>query len=165
MKRIFLSALPTILPLSAYADLPLTIEDMMIDKGKLETGNFPYLPEQRKQPRRTCRAGLHPNRRNLVYPHSDQNSRKRQQYRYARRHTRFALRADRQYRHLRQRQLSMARRTQTRRQRQNPKQTDVRHIRRHQPHLPQRRQNPVLIAFLESTVYEKSRNKASSGKS
>ncbi len=45
MKRIFLSALPAILPLSAYADLPLTIEDMMIDKGKLETGNFPYLPE------------------------------------------------------------------------------------------------------------------------
>ncbi|WP_195764340.1 hypothetical protein, partial [Neisseria gonorrhoeae] len=30
----------------------------------------------------------------------------------------------------------MARRTQTRRQRQNPQQTDVRHIRRHQPHLP-----------------------------
>ena len=39
MKRIFLSALPAILPLSAYADLPLTIEDMMTDKGKwkLET--------------------------------------------------------------------------------------------------------------------------------
>lgn len=34
MKRIFLSALPAILPLSAYADLPLTIEDMMTDKGK-----------------------------------------------------------------------------------------------------------------------------------
>lgn len=39
MKRISLSTLPTILPLSAYADLPLTIEDMMTDKGKwkLET--------------------------------------------------------------------------------------------------------------------------------
>ena len=39
MKRIFLSALPAILPLSAYADQPLTIEDMMTDKGKwkLET--------------------------------------------------------------------------------------------------------------------------------
>ncbi|ENX0650304.1 hypothetical protein BOE96_04965, partial [Neisseria gonorrhoeae] len=36
MKRIFL---PAILPLSAYADLPLTIEDIMTDKGKwkLET--------------------------------------------------------------------------------------------------------------------------------
>lgn len=31
MKRIFL---PAILPLSAYADLPLTIEDIMTDKGK-----------------------------------------------------------------------------------------------------------------------------------
>lgn len=30
MKRIFL---PAILPLSAYADLPLTIEDIMTDKG------------------------------------------------------------------------------------------------------------------------------------
>lgn len=84
MKRIFLSALPTILPLSAYADLPLTIEDMMINKGKLETGNFPYLPEQQKQPRRTYRAGLHPNRRNLVYPHSNRNPRKRQQYPFRR---------------------------------------------------------------------------------
>ncbi|ENV6637899.1 TPA: hypothetical protein WK388_001064, partial [Neisseria gonorrhoeae] len=39
MKRIFLPALPAILPLSAYADLPLTIEDIMTDKGKwkLET--------------------------------------------------------------------------------------------------------------------------------
>ncbi|EEZ70921.1 hypothetical protein NEICINOT_04962 [Neisseria cinerea ATCC 14685] len=84
MKRIFLSALPIILPLSAYADLPLTIEDMMTDKGKLETGNFPYLPEQRKQPHQTCRASLHPNRRNLVYPHSDRNPRKRQQYPFRR---------------------------------------------------------------------------------
>ena len=147
MKRIFLSALPIILPLSAYADLPLTIEDMMTDKGKLETGNFPYLPEQRKQPHQTCRASLHPNRRNLVYPHSDRNPRKRQQYRYARRHARFALRTDRQYRYLRQRQLSVARRTQTRQQRQNPQQTDVRHIRRHQPHLPQRRQKPRTHRF------------------
>ena len=39
MKRTFLSALPAILPLSAYADLHLTIEDMMTNKGKwkLET--------------------------------------------------------------------------------------------------------------------------------
>ncbi|HFA6481960.1 TPA: meta-pathway of phenol degradation family protein, partial [Neisseria gonorrhoeae] len=39
MKRIFLPALPAILPLSVYADLPLTIEDIMTDKGKwkLET--------------------------------------------------------------------------------------------------------------------------------
>lgn len=34
MKRTFLSALPSILPLSAYADLHLTIEDMMTNKGK-----------------------------------------------------------------------------------------------------------------------------------
>lgn len=34
MKRIFLPALPAILPLSTYADLPLTIEDIMTDKGK-----------------------------------------------------------------------------------------------------------------------------------
>ena len=33
MKRIFLSALPSILPLSAYADLPLTIEDMMTTRA------------------------------------------------------------------------------------------------------------------------------------
>lgn len=31
MKRIFLPALPAILPLSTYADLPLTIEDIMTD--------------------------------------------------------------------------------------------------------------------------------------
>lgn len=39
MKRTFLSALPAILPLSAYANLHLTIEDMMTNKGKwkLET--------------------------------------------------------------------------------------------------------------------------------
>lgn len=36
MKRIFLSTLLSILPLSAYADQPLTIEDMMTDKGKLK---------------------------------------------------------------------------------------------------------------------------------
>ena len=51
MKRIFLSALPAILPLSAYADLPLTIEDMMTDKGKwkLET-SITYLNSETTAP-------------------------------------------------------------------------------------------------------------------
>ena len=141
MKNI-LFVFASLVPLCARADLPLSLEDAMTDKGKLKLDasittstakaaapNSPPLCIPKREPpplspfrlkfRKTAATAICLSARSA------------------------ALRANRKYRYLRQRQLLMARKPPVqRRKQQNPRQTPLRCFSRHQPHLPQRRQKP-----------------------
>ncbi len=132
----------------------------------METGNFPYLPEQRKQPRRTCR--------NLFTskPAQPRLSPFRPKFKKTAAipicslctlGLRYGLTSNTDIygsgSYLWHEERKLDGNGKTRNKRMSDISLDISHT------FLKDDKNPALISFLESTVYEKSRNKASSGKS
>ncbi|EMT5920541.1 TPA: meta-pathway of phenol degradation family protein [Neisseria gonorrhoeae] len=165
MKRIFLPALPAILPLSAYADLPLTIEDIMTDKGKwkLET-SLTYLNSENSRSALAAPVYIQTGATSFIpIPTEIQENGSNTDMLAGTLGLRYGLTGNTDIygsgSYLWHEERKLDGNGKTRNKRMSDISAGISHT------FLKDGKNPALIAFLESTVYEKSRNKASSGKS
>lgn len=165
MKRIFLSALPAILPLSTYADLPLTIEDIMTDKGKwkLET-SLTYLNSENSRAELTAPVYIQTGATSFIpIPTEIQENGSNTDMLAGTLGLRYGLTGNTDIygsgSYLWHEERKLDGNGKTRNKRMSDISAGISHT------FLKDDKNPALIGFLESTVYEKSRNKASSGKS
>ncbi|MEF1433966.1 meta-pathway of phenol degradation family protein [Neisseria gonorrhoeae] len=165
MKRIFLPALPAILPLSAYADLPLTIEDIMTDKGKwkLET-SLTYLNSENSRAALAAPVYIQTGATSFIpVPTEIQENGSNTDMLAGTLGLRYGLTGNTDIygsgSYLWHEERKLDGNGKTRNKRMSDISAGISHT------FLKDGKNPALIAFLESTVYEKSRNKASSGKS
>ncbi|EMS1928090.1 meta-pathway of phenol degradation family protein [Neisseria gonorrhoeae] len=165
MKRIFLPALPAILPLSAYADLPLTIEDIMTDKGKwkLET-SLTYLNSENSRAALASPVYIQTGSASFIpVPTEIQENGSNTDMLAGTLGLRYGLTGNTDIygsgSYLWHEERKLDGNGKTRNKRMSDISAGISHT------FLKDGKNPALIAFLESTVYEKSRNKASSGKS
>lgn len=165
MKRIFLSALPAILPLSAYADLPLTIEDIITDKGKwkLET-SLTYLNSENSRAALAAPVYIQTGATSFIpIPTEIQENGSNTDMLAGTLGLRYGLTGNTDIygsgSYLWHEERKLDGNGKTRNKRMSDISAGISHT------FLKDDKNPALIAFLESTVYEKSRNKASSGKS
>ncbi|HGM0853148.1 TPA: meta-pathway of phenol degradation family protein, partial [Neisseria gonorrhoeae] len=164
-KRIFLPALPAILPLSAYADLPLTIEDIMTDKGKwkLET-SLTYLNSENSRSELAAPVYIQTGSASFIpVPTEIQENGSNTDMLAGTLGLRYGLTGNTDIygsgSYLWHEERKLDGNGKTRNKRMSDISAGISHT------FLKDGKNPALIAFLESTVYEKSRNKASSGKS
>ncbi|EMU0435023.1 meta-pathway of phenol degradation family protein [Neisseria gonorrhoeae] len=162
MKRIFL---PAILPLSAYADLPLTIEDIMTDKGKwkLET-SLTYLNSENSRSELAAPVYIQTGATSFIpIPTEIQENGSNTDMLAGTLGLRYGLTGNTDIygsgSYLWHEERKLDGNGKTRNKRMSDISAGISHT------FLKDGKNPALIAFLESTVYEKSRNKASSGKS
>lgn len=165
MKRIFLSALPAILPLSAYADLPLTIEDIITDKGKwkLET-SLTYLNSENSRAALAAPVYIQTGATSFIpIPTEIQENGSNTDMLTGTLGLRYGLTGNTDIygsgSYLWHEERKLDGNGKTRNKRMSDISAGISHT------FLKDDKNPALIGFLESTVYEKSRNKASSGKS
>ncbi|WP_082295504.1 meta-pathway of phenol degradation family protein [Neisseria gonorrhoeae] len=165
MKRIFLPALPAILPLSAYADLPLTIEDIMTDKGKwkLET-SLTYLNSENSRSELAAPVYIQTGSASFIpVPTEIQENGSNTDMLAGTLGLRYGLTGNTDIygsgSYLWHEERKLDGNGKTRNKRMSDISAGISHT------FLKDGKNPALIAFFESTVYEKSRNKASSGKS
>lgn len=165
MKRIFLSALPAILPLSTYADLPLTIEDIMTDKGKwkLET-SLTYLNSENSRAELAAPVYIQTGATSFIpIPTEIQENGSNTDMLAGTLGLRYGLTGNTDIygsgSYLWHEERKLDGNGKTRNKRMSDISAGISHT------FLKDDKNPALIGFLESTVYEKSRNKASSGKS
>ncbi|HEZ2627240.1 TPA: meta-pathway of phenol degradation family protein [Neisseria meningitidis] len=165
MKRIFLSALPAILPLSTYADLPLTIEDIMTDKGKwkLET-SLTYLNSENSRAALAAPVYIQTGATSFIpIPTEIQENGSNTDMLAGTLGLRYGLTGNTDIygsgSYLWHEERKLDGNGKTRNKRMSDVSLGISHT------FLKDDKNPALISFLESTVYEKSRNKASSGKS
>ncbi|HEZ1470810.1 TPA: meta-pathway of phenol degradation family protein [Neisseria meningitidis] len=165
MKRIFLPALPAILPLSAYADLPLTIEDIMTDKGKwkLET-SLTYLNSENNRAELAAPVYIQTGATSFIpIPTEIQENGSNTDMLVGTLGLRYGLTGNTDIygsgSYLWHEERKLDGNGKTRNKRMSDISAGISHT------FLKDDKNPALIGFLESTVYEKSRNKASSGKS
>ncbi|WP_127262008.1 meta-pathway of phenol degradation family protein [Neisseria meningitidis] len=165
MKRIFLSALPAILPLSAYADLPLTIEDIITDKGKwkLET-SLTYLNSENSRATLAAPVYIQTGATSFIpIPTEIQENGSNTDMLAGTLGLRYGLTGNTDIygsgSYLWHEERKLDGNGKTRNKRMSDISAGISHT------FLKDDKNPALIGFLESTVYEKSRNKASSGKS
>ncbi|HFC6736603.1 TPA: meta-pathway of phenol degradation family protein [Neisseria meningitidis] len=165
MKRIFLPALPAILPLSAYADLPLTIEDIMTDKGKwkLET-SLTYLNSENSRAELAAPVYIQTGATSFIpIPTEIQENGSNTDMLAGTLGLRYGLTGNTDIygsgSYLWHEERKLDGNGKTRNKRMSDISAGISHT------FLKDDKNPALIGFLESTVYEKSRNKASSGKS
>lgn len=165
MKRIFLSALPAILPLSTYADLPLTIEDIMTDKGKwkLET-SLTYLNSENSRAELAAPVYIQTGATSFIpIPTEIQENGSNTDMLAGTLGLRYGLTGNTDIygsgSYLWHEERKLDGNGKTRNKRMFDISAGISHT------FLKDDKNPALIGFLESTVYEKSRNKASSGKS
>ncbi|WP_447546441.1 meta-pathway of phenol degradation family protein [Neisseria gonorrhoeae] len=165
MKRIFLPALPAILPLSAYADLPLTIEDIMTDKGKwkLET-SLTYLNSENSRAALAAPVYIQTGSASFIpVPTEIQENGSNTDMLAGTLGLRYGLTGNTDIygsgSYLWHEERKLDGNGKTRNKRMSDISAGISHT------FLKDGKNPALIAFFESTVYEKSRNKASSGKS
>ncbi|HEZ0698805.1 TPA: meta-pathway of phenol degradation family protein [Neisseria meningitidis] len=165
MKRIFLPALPAILPLSAYADLPLTIEDIMTDKGKwkLET-SLTYLNSENNRAELAAPVYIQTGATSFIpIPTEIQENGSNTDMLAGTLGLRYGLTGNTDIygsgSYLWHEERKLDGNGKTRNKRMSDISAGISHT------FLKDDKNPALIGFLESTVYEKSRNKASSGKS
>ncbi|ATL33524.1 meta-pathway of phenol degradation family protein [Neisseria meningitidis] len=165
MKRIFLPALPAILPLSTYADLPLTIEDIMTDKGKwkLET-SLTYLNSENSRAELAAPVYIQTGATSFIpIPTEIQENGSNTDMLAGTLGLRYGLTGNTDIygsgSYLWHEERKLDGNGKTRNKRMSDISADISHT------FLKDDKNPALIGFLESTVYEKSRNKASSGKS
>lgn len=165
MKRIFLSALPAILPLSAYADLPLTIEDIITDKGKwkLET-SLTYLNSENSRAALAAPVYIQTGATSFIpIPTEIQENGSNTDMLAGTLGLRYGLTGNTDIygsgSYLWHEERKLDGNGKTRNKRMSDISAGISHT------FLKDDKNPALIGFLESTVYEKSRNKASSGKS
>lgn len=165
MKRIFLPALPAILPLSAYADLPLTIEDIMTDKGKwkLET-SLTYLNSENSRAALAAPVYIQTGATSFIpIPTEIQENGSNTDMLAGTLGLRYGLTGNTDIygsgSYLWHEERKLDGNGKTRNKRMSDISAGISHT------FLKDDKNPALIGFLESTVYEKSRNKASSGKS
>lgn len=165
MKRIFLSALPAILPLSTYADLPLTIEDIMTDKGKwkLET-SLTYLNSENSRAALAAPVYIQTGATSFIpIPTEIQENGSNTDMLAGTLGLRYGLTGNTDIygsgSYLWHEERKLDGNGKTRNKRMSDISAGISHT------FLKDDKNPALIGFLESTVYEKSRNKASSGKS
>lgn len=165
MKRIFLSALPAILPLSTYADLPLTIEDIMTDKGKwkLET-SLTYLNSENSRAALAAPVYIQTGATSFIpIPTEIQENGSNTDMLAGTLGLRYGLTGNTDIygsgSYLWHEERKLDGNGKTRNKRMSDVSLGISHT------FLKDDKNPALIGFLESTVYEKSRNKASSGKS
>lgn len=165
MKRIFLPALPAILPLSTYADLPLTIEDIMTDKGKwkLET-SLTYLNSENSRAALAAPVYIQTGATSFIpIPTEIQENGSNTDMLAGTLGLRYGLTGNTDIygsgSYLWHEERKLDGNGKTRNKRMSDISAGISHT------FLKDDKNPALIGFLESTVYEKSRNKASSGKS
>ncbi|HEZ2177511.1 TPA: hypothetical protein WHR20_001537 [Neisseria meningitidis] len=165
MKRIFLPALPAILPLSTYADLPLTIEDIMTDKGKwkLET-SLTYLNSENNRAELAAPVYIQTGATSFIpIPTEIQENGSNTDMLVGTLGLRYGLTGNTDIygsgSYLWHEERKLDGNGKTRNKRMSDVSLGISHT------FLKDDKNPALISFLESTVYEKSRNKASSGKS
>ncbi|HFC6639333.1 TPA: meta-pathway of phenol degradation family protein [Neisseria meningitidis] len=165
MKRIFLPALPAILPLSTYADLPLTIEDIMTDKGKwkLET-SLTYLNSENNRAELAAPVYIQTGATSFIpIPTEIQENGSNTDMLVGTLGLRYGLTGNTDIygsgSYLWHEERKLDGNGKTRNKRMSDISAGISHT------FLKDDKNPALIGFLESTVYEKSRNKASSGKS
>lgn len=165
MKRIFLPALPAILPLSTYADLPLTIEDIMTDKGKwkLET-SLTYLNSENSRAELAASVYIQTGATSFIpIPTEIQENGSNTDMLAGTLGLRYGLTGNTDIygsgSYLWHEERKLDGNGKTRNKRMSDISAGISHT------FLKDDKNPALIGFLESTVYEKSRNKASSGKS
>ncbi|HGO8916635.1 meta-pathway of phenol degradation family protein [Neisseria meningitidis] len=165
MKRIFLPALPAILPLSTYADLPLTIEDIMTDKGKwkLET-SLTYLNSENNRAELAAPVYIQTGATSFIpIPTEIQENGSNTDMLAGTLGLRYGLTGNTDIygsgSYLWHEERKLDGNGKTRNKRMSDISAGISHT------FLKDDKNPALIGFLESTVYEKSRNKASSGKS
>ncbi|HHS2123297.1 TPA: meta-pathway of phenol degradation family protein [Neisseria meningitidis] len=165
MKRIFLPALPAILPLSTYADLPLTIEDIMTDKGKwkLET-SLTYLNSENSRAELAAPVYIQTGATSFIpIPTEIQENGSNTDMLAGTLGLRYGLTGNTDIygsgSYLWHEERKLDGNGRTRNKRMSDISAGISHT------FLKDDKNPALIGFLESTVYEKSRNKASSGKS
>ncbi|MBG9011488.1 meta-pathway of phenol degradation family protein [Neisseria meningitidis] len=165
MKRIFLPALPAILPLSTYADLPLTIEDIMTDKGKwkLET-SLTYLNSENSRAELAAPVYIQTGATSFIpIPTEIQENGSNTDMLAGTLGLRYGLTGNTDIygsgSYLWHEERKLDGNGKTRNKRMSDISAGISHT------FLKDDKNPALIGFLESTVYEKSRNKASSGKS
>ncbi|HFC7804723.1 TPA: meta-pathway of phenol degradation family protein [Neisseria meningitidis] len=165
MKRIFLPALPAILPLSAYADLPLTIEDIMTDKGKwkLET-SLTYLNSENSRAALAAPVYIQTGATSFIpIPTEIQENGSNTDMLAGTLGLRYGLTGNTDIygsgSYLWHEERKLDGNGKTRNKRMSDISAGISHT------FLKDDKNPALIGFLESTVYEKSRNKASPGKS
>ncbi|ENW9954388.1 TPA: meta-pathway of phenol degradation family protein [Neisseria gonorrhoeae] len=161
----FLPALPAILPLSAYADLPLTIEDIMTDKGKwkLET-SLTYLNSENSRSELAAPVYIQTGSASFIpVPTEIQENGSNTDMLAGTLGLRYGLTGNTDIygsgSYLWHEERKLDGNGKTRNKRMSDISAGISHT------FLKDGKNPALIAFLESTVYEKSRNKASSGKS
>ncbi|ENS5997041.1 TPA: meta-pathway of phenol degradation family protein [Neisseria gonorrhoeae] len=161
----FLPALPAILPLSAYADLPLTIEDIMTDKGKwkLET-SLTYLNSENSRAALAAPVYIQTGATSFIpIPTEIQENGSNTDMLAGTLGLRYGLTGNTDIygsgSYLWHEERKLDGNGKTRNKRMSDISAGISHT------FLKDGKNPALIAFLESTVYEKSRNKASSGKS
>ncbi|EMS6437512.1 hypothetical protein QNR76_000274 [Neisseria gonorrhoeae] len=158
MKRIFL---PAILPLSAYADLPLTIEDIMTDKGKwkLET-SLTYLNSENSRSELAAPVYIQTGSASFIpVPTEIQENGSNTDMLAGTLGLRYGLTGNTDIygsgSYLWHEERKLDGNGKTRNKRMSDISAGISHT------FLKDGKNPALIAFLESTVYEKSRNKAS----
>ncbi|ENW9894670.1 TPA: meta-pathway of phenol degradation family protein [Neisseria gonorrhoeae] len=158
-------ALPAILPLSAYADLPLTIEDIMTDKGKwkLET-SLTYLNSENSRSELAAPVYIQTGSASFIpVPTEIQENGSNTDMLAGTLGLRYGLTGNTDIygsgSYLWHEERKLDGNGKTRNKRMSDISAGISHT------FLKDGKNPALIAFLESTVYEKSRNKASSGKS
>ncbi|HFB5274640.1 TPA: meta-pathway of phenol degradation family protein [Neisseria gonorrhoeae] len=158
-------ALPAILPLSAYADLPLTIEDIMTDKGKwkLET-SLTYLNSENSRAALAAPVYIQTGATSFIpIPTEIQENGSNTDMLAGTLGLRYGLTGNTDIygsgSYLWHEERKLDGNGKTRNKRMSDISAGISHT------FLKDGKNPALIAFLESTVYEKSRNKASSGKS
>ncbi|HFC7017766.1 TPA: meta-pathway of phenol degradation family protein, partial [Neisseria meningitidis] len=163
--RIFLPALPAILPLSTYADLPLTIEDIMTDKGKwkLET-SLTYLNSENSRAELAAPVYIQTGATSFIpIPTEIQENGSNTDMLAGTLGLRYGLTGNTDIygsgSYLWHEERKLDGNGKTRNKRMSDISAGISHT------FLKDDKNPALIGFLESTVYEKSRNKASSGKS
>lgn len=165
MKRIFLSALPAILPLSAYADLPLTIEDIMTDKGKwkLET-SLTYLNSENSRAALAAPVYIQTGATSFIpIPTEIQENGSNTDMLAGTLGLRYGLTGNTDIygsgSYLWHEERKLDGNGKTRNKRMSDISAGISHT------FLKDDKNPALISFLEGTLYKKSRGKASSGKS
>ncbi|EPI0313938.1 meta-pathway of phenol degradation family protein [Neisseria gonorrhoeae] len=157
--------MPAILPLSAYADLPLTIEDIMTDKGKwkLET-SLTYLNSENSRAALAAPVYIQTGATSFIpIPTEIQENGSNTDMLAGTLGLRYGLTGNTDIygsgSYLWHEERKLDGNGKTRNKRMSDISAGISHT------FLKDGKNPALIAFLESTVYEKSRNKASSGKS
>lgn len=160
-----MSALPAILPLSAYADLPLTIEDIITDKGKwkLET-SLTYLNSENSRAALAAPVYIQTGATSFIpIPTEIQENGSNTDMLAGTLGLRYGLTGNTDIygsgSYLWHEERKLDGNGKTRNKRMSDISAGISHT------FLKDDKNPALIGFLESTVYEKSRNKASSGKS